>query len=65
MLTHSLMLTYSLTHSLAYFSDFDDNVGHWQVVPHPTKPNYSRVLYSAEVKPYSLPPLLTHSLTHS
>ncbi len=34
-------------------SDFDDNVGHWQVMPHPTKPGWTRLLYSTELKLFS------------
>lgn len=55
--TYFLKLTYepkyhTLTWTLDYskYSDFDDNTGHWQVVPHPSKPGWSRVLYSTEVK---------------
>lgn len=55
--TYFLKLTYepkyhTLTWTLDYskYSDFDDNTGHWQVVPHPTKQGWSRVLYSTEVK---------------
>lgn len=33
-----------------YNSDFDDNTGHWQVLPHPVKRGWSRVLYSSEVR---------------
>ena len=33
-----------------YNSDFDDNVGHWQVVKHPTKQGWTRLLYSCKVK---------------
>jgi Polyketide cyclase / dehydrase and lipid transport len=42
--------TYTWTLDYEYNSDFDDNTGHWQVVPHPTKAGWSRVLYSTEVK---------------
>ena len=58
--TYFLKLTYepkyhTLTWTLDYskYSDFEDNTGHWQVVPHPTKPGWSRVLYSSEVKLFS------------
>eukprot|EP01034_Spumella_vulgaris_P033293 gene33293-41085_t len=33
-----------------YNSDFDDVTGHWQVMAHPDKLGWSRVLYSTEVK---------------
>lgn len=52
-----LMHTYeprynTLTWTLDYNknSDFDDNVGHWQVMAHPSKKGWSRVLYSTKVK---------------
>lgn len=37
-------LTWTLDYR--YNSDFDDNVGHWQVMPHPAKKGWSRILYS-------------------
>jgi hypothetical protein len=37
-------------------SDFDDNVGHWQVMKHPSKNGWSRVLYSCQVKLFSWVP---------
>ena len=42
----------TLTWTLDYTknSDFDDNVGHWQVMKHPTKAGWTRVLYSTKVK---------------
>jgi len=33
-----------------YSSDFEDSTGHWQVLPHPTKEDWSRVLYSTELQ---------------
>jgi hypothetical protein len=33
-----------------YSSDFEDSTGHWQVLPHPTKEGWSRVLYSTELQ---------------
>jgi hypothetical protein len=52
-----LMHTYNpmyntLTWTLDYNknSDFDDNVGHWQVMAHPSKKGWTRVLYSTKVK---------------
>lgn len=52
-----LMHTYNprhntLTWTLDYTknSDFDDNVGHWQVMPHPKKHGWTRILYSTKVK---------------
>jgi len=45
-------------------SDFDDNVGHWQVMPHPTKNGWSRVLYSCELKLYKwIPDFIVNFLT--
>jgi hypothetical protein len=42
----------TLTWTLDYRfnSDFDDNVGHWQVMPHPSKAGWTRVLYSTKIK---------------
>ena len=58
-----LMHTYqpkynTLTWTLDYSknSDFDDNVGHWQVMPHPSKRGWTRVLYSTKVKLFSWVP---------
>lgn len=45
--------TFTWTLDYRYNSDFDDNTGHWQVVPHPKKAGWSRVLYSTEVKLFS------------
>ena len=28
----------------------DDNVGHWQVMPHPSRNGWTRLLYSCKVK---------------
>jgi hypothetical protein len=28
----------------------DDNVGHWQVMPHPSRSGWTRLLYSCKVK---------------
>lgn len=42
----------TLTWTLDYKknSDFDDNVGHWQVMPHPSKNGWTRILYSTKIK---------------
>lgn len=42
----------TLTWTLDYTknSDFDDNVGHWQVMPHPKKTGWTRILYSTKIK---------------
>lgn len=42
--------TFTWTLDYKYYSDFEDNTGHWQVVPHPSKAGWSRILYSSEVK---------------
>lgn len=42
--------TYTWTLDYKYNSDFDDNTGHWQVMPHPKKEGWTRVLYSTEVR---------------
>lgn len=45
-------------------SDFDDNVGHWQVMKHPTKAGWSRVLYSCKVKLFPwIPEFVVNFLT--
>lgn len=41
-------LTWTLDYQ--YNSDFDDNCGHWQVMPHPSKRGWTRVLYSCKIK---------------
>ena len=48
----------SLTWTLDYTrkSDFDDSVGYWYVIPHPTLPNWSRVYYSVSVSMYDWVP---------
>ena len=46
-------VSYTWTLDYQYSSDFDDNTGHWQAMTHPTKPGYTRVLYSTEVKLFS------------
>jgi len=57
-------LTWTLDHK--YSSDFDDTVGHWQVMPHPTKSGWSRVLYSTELKlPSWVPGIIVNFLTNS
>lgn len=48
--------TYTWTLDYGHTSDFEDNVGHWQVIPHPTKEGWTRLLYSCEVKLYSWVP---------
>ena len=41
-------LTWTLDYSRN--SDFDDSIGHWQVMKHPSKNGWSRVLYSCNIK---------------
>ena len=48
--------TFTWTLDYQFSSDFEDNTGHWQVMPHPSKEGWSRVLYSCEVKLYSWVP---------
>lgn len=56
--------TVSWTLDYKYNSDFDDNVGHWQVMPHPSKKGWSRVLYSTKVKLFSwIPEFIVNFLT--
>lgn len=33
-----------------YKSDFDDIVGHWQVMPHPHREGWTRLLYSCQIR---------------
>lgn len=57
-------LTWTLDYQ--YNSDFDDTVGHWQVMEHPTKPGWSRVLYSTKIKlPGWIPEFIVNFLTNS
>jgi len=56
--------TYTWTLDYSKTSDFDDNVGHWQVMEHPSRPDWSRVLYSTDVKlPSWLPSMVVNFLT--
>jgi len=55
-------LTWTLDYK--YNSDFDDNVGHWQVMPHPKKSGWTRVLYSTKVKLFNwIPEFVVNFLT--
>jgi len=57
----------TLTWTLDYKrnSDFDDNVGHWQVEPHPKKSGWTRLLYSTKVKLFPwVPEFLVNFLTN-
>jgi hypothetical protein len=48
---HPTYFTLTWTLDYRYNSDLDDNTGHWQVLEHPEKgPDYSRVVYSTQVK---------------
>lgn len=42
--------TISWTLDYRYSSDFDDIVGQWQVMPHPTKAGWTRLLYTCEIR---------------
>jgi len=56
----------TLTWTLDYKknSDFDDNVGHWQVMKHPTKAGWTRVLYSTKVKLFNwIPNIVVNFIT--
>lgn len=58
--------TYTWTLDYKYSSDFDDTVGHWQIMPHPTKNGWSRVLYSTMIKlPTWIPEFIVTFLTNS
>mmetsp|Transcript_31820 Transcript_31820/g.53690 ORF Transcript_31820/g.53690 Transcript_31820/m.53690 type:complete len:290 (-) Transcript_31820:1361-2230(-) len=61
--SYFLLLTHepkhnTLTWTLDYSknSDFDDNCGHWQLQPHPTKKGWTRVLYSTKIKLFNWVP---------
>lgn len=55
-------LTWTLDYR--YNSDFDDNVGHWQVLPHPSKKGWTRILYSTKVKLFPwIPEFIVNFLT--
>jgi len=56
--------TYTWTLDYNKLSDFDDNVGHWQIMKHPSKPDWSRVLYSCELKlPQWVPAVVVNIFT--
>ena len=56
--------TFTWTLDYRYNSDFDDNVGHWQVQKHPTKPGWTRLLYSCQVKLFPwIPEFIVRFLT--
>lgn len=56
--------TFTWTLDYRYNSDFDDNVGHWQVQKHPTKPGWTRLLYSCRVKLFPwIPEFIVRFLT--
>lgn len=58
--------TYSWTLDYKYNSDFDDNTGFWQVMPHPKKSGWTRILYSTEVKLFPwIPSPVVSFLTNS
>jgi hypothetical protein len=44
---HKNSLTWTLDYSKK--SDFDDSAGYWYVVPHPDRPDHTRLYYSVEV----------------
>ena len=48
----------SLTWTLDYMkkSDFDDIVGFWYIIEHPSKPNWTRVYYSVSISMFSWVP---------
>jgi len=56
--------TFTWTLDYSRNSDFDDNVGHWQVMKHPSKAGWTRVLYSCQVKLFSwVPGIVVNFLT--
>ena len=48
--------TFTWTLDYDYNSDFDENVGHWQVMEHPTKKGWTRVLYSCQLRLFAWAP---------
>mmetsp|Transcript_34152 Transcript_34152/g.34808 ORF Transcript_34152/g.34808 Transcript_34152/m.34808 type:complete len:315 (+) Transcript_34152:60-1004(+) len=58
--------TFTWTLDFRHSSDFDDTVGHWQVMPHPSKAGFTRVLYSTELKlPGWVPRMIVSFLTNT
>ena len=58
--------TYTWTLDYSKKSDFEDNIGHWQVMEHPTEKKWSRILYSCQVKlPSWIPGFVVDFLTKS
>lgn len=56
--------TFTWTLDYSRNSDFDDNVGHWQVMKHPSKVGWTRVLYSCQVRMFSwVPGIVINFLT--
>jgi len=56
--------TFTWTLDYRYNSDFDDNVGHWQVMPHPSKKGWTRLLYSCKIKLFPwIPNFIVNFLT--
>eukprot|EP01041_Mallomonas_annulata_P005185 gene5185-10369_t len=66
-LTHEpKYMTFTWTLDFKHTSDFDDTVGHWQVMAHPTKRGWSRVLYSTQLKlPTWVPGIIVNFLTNT
>jgi ribosome-associated toxin RatA of RatAB toxin-antitoxin module len=57
----------TLTWTLDYKrnSDLDDSVGHWQVMTHPSKSGWTRILYSTKIKLFSwVPEFVVNALTN-
>ena len=56
--------TYTWTLDYNKKSDFNDNVGHWQVEKHPSKGGWSRVMYSTDIRlPSWIPSMVINFLT--
>ncbi len=56
--------TYTWTLDYDKKSDFNDNVGHWQVQKHPSKGGWSRVMYSTDIRlPSWIPTMVINFLT--
>lgn len=55
-------MNYAIIH--ASQSLVDDNVGHWELLPHPSKKGWTRILYSTKIKLFSwIPDFVIQFLT--
>lgn len=53
---------YEIMHAFQYL--VDDNAGHWELQPHPSKKGWTRILYSTKIKLFSwIPDFVIQFLT--